>query len=504
MIKSVSGVLWSGAEKTMESTTGTPQASETASLGKAIYTVKFSEKSYRRAKISARIPMHGETILMYPEGAENFPRQWATFVRDLSVKLPNGKSYNPQYVGNAQWKITPPRPQYVDLDYEVVIEHDLSPAKWKFGYKQAAFARPNYVFSSGKALFIGTYELDDIMVQFDVPPNWRVHTGWNPLPEKPNTFLLKGVTELTEVAIVVGQPLERLVAVDDLEVTFAVGNEMANSLDLMAANSHRFIMVAKKFFADAPSSGMLIIADFDPAYVGGGEAFTHSICLVFSQPPMENNKASWEHIINHEILHLWIGNSIRFSEQHQEYWFNEGFTDYVTNMLERNLGYVNDDEFLERLAGHYQKYLGHAGHISPSEAGNDKAGHYDLVYSGGLIIAFALDMELCKLTRFEKGIRELLREMYVQFGTTGSRFTSNDIANLAAKITGSDLNEFFKRYVHGTELIPLELYASLIGVAVQRGLTDGKHQVRLTREHADSEKVAHYRKWIGLPPETKT
>ena len=487
-----------------ESTTGTQHASGPRDLEAATYTVAFSDKSNRKAKINARIPLHGGTIMMYPEGAENFQYQWATFVKGLSAKLPNGKSFRPEYLGNAQWKIPPPIPQYVDLDYEVAIEHDLSPGKWKFGYKQAAFARSNYVFCTGKALFIGTHELKDIMVQFDVPSDWRVLTGWNSLLGKLNSFFLEGVRELTEVAIVVGRPLERLVVVDGLEVTFAVGNEMASSLDLMATNSGRFVMAATKFFAGAPSSKMLIVADSDSAYVGGGEAFTRSVCLVFNQPPSKIDNASWEHIVNHEILHLWIGNSIRFPDQEQEYWFSEGFTDYLTNILQANLGYIDEDELLRRLASHYEKYALHAGHISPREAGNDKAGHYDLVYSGGLIIAFALDIEIRKRTHFERGIRELLREMYLRFGTTRLRFTSDDVENLAGVVVGSDMNEFFKRYVHGTELISLEQYAGVVGIGVQRGLASDKHKVELTRERASSEEVARYRKWIGPQPAAAT
>ena len=107
--------------------------------------------------------------------------------------------------------------------------------------------------------------------------------------------------------------------------------------------------------------------------------------------------------------------------------------------------------------------------VSLPQAGDNRRGHYDLVYSGGLVAGFALDVELRKRTDGRKGIAHFMRQMYDEFAKTDRKYTLADIRRLAGAVAGADLSALFQRYVEGTELIPLDAYLSPLGLEVAGG-----------------------------------
>lgn len=57
-----------------------------------------------------------------------------------------------------------------------------------------------------------------------------------------------------------------------------------------------------------------------------------------------------------------------------------------------------------------------------------------------------------------------MRQMYREFGLTGSKYTMEDIIRIVSEIAGEDFEPFFKKYVSGTERLPLAEYLRDAGV----------------------------------------
>jgi predicted metalloprotease with PDZ domain len=49
-----------------------------------------------------------------------------------------------------------------------------------------------------------------------------------------------------------------------------------------------------------------------------------------------------------------------------------------------------------------------------------------------------------------------MRSLYDKFGLTKTKFQFGDIAAAATEVAGSDMTDFFKRYVDGKELLPVK------------------------------------------------
>lgn len=467
----VTGPVWAQRGSAPEATADLREAADTT-----IYTVTVPAYDNRVVAVQAHIVLADSLLLMYPEGADHVPDSWATYVRDLTATDDVGRPVTLRASGRAQWVVASPLPRALNLSYEVLVHHDAGP--WPFGSKEAAYARTDCVFLTGKALFIAQYQTADAVVRVVLPPTWSVATPWADLdqarvPQAPaapptvtHTFAVPNVYELLEVGMLVGRHLERTIRSGDAAVTLAVGRDLESALPLFEAAVRPLVPAAAGVFGGTPKGKFIVIANRDT--YDGGTGFTRSFGMVFKDVPTAQNRGNWGHIIAHELLHLWNGIAIRPADGAQEYWFSEGFTDYLANLLEHRTGMITEDTLIARIGQHYDKYLA-ARAVGPGvslrSAGDDKAKYYDLVYSGGFLTALALDVELRQRSAGRRGVEDLLRAMYRDFGGTGKPYAAADVQRAASEVAGADLGTFFARYVEGTAALPMHAYFRSLGLA---------------------------------------
>ena len=178
-----------------------------------------------------------------------------------------------------------------------------------------------------------------------------------------------------------------------------------------------------------------------------------------------DNRQSWTPLVAHEICHIWNGKAINFSGQ--EYWFSEGFTEYYSKISCVRLGIISEEEFLKDLERKCELYLSKQGELSIREAGENKMPNHGLVYEGGSLIAAALDLQIRKHTQNRKSLDDVMKQMYREFGRTGNEYTMNDIIRIVSQIANEDFEPFFKKYVSGTERLPLADYFTNAGIDVE-------------------------------------
>ena len=151
----------------------------------------------------------------------------------------------------------------------------------------------------------------------------------------------------------------------------------------------------------------------------------------------------------------------------QEYWFCAGFTQYYSEIVSVRLGLVSETDFLRNLERMWEAYLSRQGQLSIHEAGEDKSANRELVYDGGSLIAAALDLQIRSLTENRSSLDDVMKQMYREFGLTGVPYTMKDVIRIVSRIAGEDFKPFFRKYVTGTEQLPLEEYLKDTGVDVE-------------------------------------
>ena len=60
-----------------------------------------------------------------------------------------------------------------------------------------------------------------------------------------------------------------------------------------------------------------------------------------------------------------------------------------------------------------------------------------------------------------------MKQMYQEFGTTDETYTIDDVIRIVSDVAGKDFEPFFRKYVSGTERLPLAEYFGEAGLDVQ-------------------------------------
>ncbi len=94
-------------------------------------------------------------------------------------------------------------------------------------------------------------------------------------------------------------------------------------------------------------------------------------------------------------------------------------------------------------------------------------------YLKGELIALNLDLLIREKTRGRHSLDDVMRRAYDEFYLKspnasyylkGRGYTSEDFARVVSEIAGTDMNEFFARYVRGTELLPYDKAFQAVGL----------------------------------------
>ena len=222
----------------------------------------------------------------------------------------------------------------------------------------------------------------------------------------------------------------------------------------------RYLESYGALFGSVPRTRLLVIA-VDHDYWSGG-VLRRTISVVAGEPPSDANKGLWVHLFAHELLHLWT-TRLRLVEETPGglEWFKEGFAEYFAYLHELRTGDITEADFLAALGDRYTKYLAARTSGSIRAAGADKFEHYDLVYSGGMMVALSLDLTIRHRTGSARTLHELMAHLYARSadgenaGEPAETLTETALESAVAELYGSEVASLLDRHVNGTALLPV-------------------------------------------------
>lgn len=431
------------------------------------YLVSVNEDDIREVNVEAILPLVRDTIRMSQSDFEPLPNGFAEFVSDLSATDSKGNRVGLESVGKGIWKVSTPMPATVRLKYFVSIKHES--VRWAVS---SAFARAYTVdkvlFFAGRTMFIAANGQDDskIKVQYNIPAGWDVATPYEELESSGKLFQAKNLSELWRNGNFIGKFDREEIGVGKLQITLAGTPSMKEGLRLFKGALEKIVNTYQSEMGGAPE-GKLVIMGSVAQLQQGGEAFNHSISVMFNQPPTMANKSFWGYLLAHEIFHLWNGGALYTNDQSKVEWFVEGFTEYMSKVAQYRTGFTSEDEFLRQANYSIDSYRGNAGKIAMTDAGIHKGENYSFIYDGGFSVALALDIQTRRATHNQKGVIDILRAMYSKFGGSHTPYTYQDIINVSGEVSGTDLSGFFNDYVSGTKVMPFSEYLGYAGLEIK-------------------------------------
>src|SRR4029077_15453318 len=179
----------------------------------------------------------------------------------------------------------------------------------------------------------------------------------------------------------------------------------------------------------------------------------------------------------HEFFHAWNVKRIRdtvlgpFDYTRENYtrllWFHEGFTDYLANVIILRAGVIDEKRFWRFIAEDWPRYASRPGRnetplaelsfeawiklYKPAENHINRTVSY---YEKGLWAGMALDLLLRRRSHGRRGLPELFARLWSGFGRHGPPITEADVRNAATQVARAPMDDFFRRYIHGTDEVP--------------------------------------------------
>jgi predicted metalloprotease with PDZ domain len=244
-----------------------------------------------------------------------------------------------------------------------------------------------------------------------------------------------------------------------------------------------------------------------------GDGMEHLTSTQLIQPGALADQGMYDEALDaasHEFFHVWNVKRLRpvglgpwdFTRdaRTEGLWFAEGFTNYYGHMMLRRAGIWKNDQLLQELGqiiGRVENSPGtrlmsavESSLSAPFIDGAASAQRTNLsntsisYYYKGEMIALVLDSMIRKQTRGRASLDDVMRRMYTEFYLKspndsyylrGRGYTVDDVEKVVSEVAGTDMHEFFMRYVHGVERLPYE--EALAGIGLSLITTPSQNQL---------------------------
>jgi predicted metalloprotease with PDZ domain len=191
-------------------------------------------------------------------------------------------------------------------------------------------------------------------------------------------------------------------------------------------------------------------------------------------------------ITSHELFHAWnVKRIVPAKFAPYDYWtatptrllwVMEGVTSYYGELslvrsgvwsVERYLTHLESEiQLLESLPARHHLSLSQAsfdGWLSDPAQMHDHPNAFFSFYNKGEVVSALLDLTLRRATNGERGLDDVVRILWNEYGVTGTGLEEDAMERAVARV--ADVGDFFARYVDGTEALPYEDVFGAAGVA---------------------------------------
>lgn len=135
------------------------------------------------------------------------------------------------------------------------------------------------------------------------------------------------------------------------------------------------------------------------------------LMLLDPHAQIANWKGQLEIVFTHEVLHLWVPNSLALRGDYD--WFFEGFTLYTALLTALALKAIDFREYLDTLARVYDSYLSYWDSLSLIEASERRwTSNTPVVYDKGMLVAFLYDLLVRKESGGKRTVLDVYRELF--------------------------------------------------------------------------------------------
>jgi len=313
---------------------------------------------------------------------------------------------------------------------------------------------------------------DNVTVIVNLPHGWRDLSTWSKIGKSKKD---KKWNDLENAIFALGDYRLKSKKVDGKKLQVVLRGEWALS-DRAIARRVRNIM---KYINDLWDSRIsdeyfVFISQYDRGSSSGwynGTMRGDAIALELSPGISFNN--TFDGSIAHEYFHNWNGGVIEVGCKNEIdcYWFQEGATSYFANIIVSNQSFDSMDTFLGYLTSKIGAYLNNTMKGTTYSKIRDcfwkDSACYNYVYDRGYLLSWMLDYELRKRSGGKKSLFGYLKYLLSLAGKSKYIYDDDKLFNSINAYSGVDFSSFWKKYIRGSEELPVMEYLTECGVEMK-------------------------------------
>ena len=195
-------------------------------------------------------------------------------------------------------------------------------------------------------------------------------------------------------------------------------------------------------------------------------------------------------LFSHEYFHTWNVKRIKPAEfipyqlQEESYtrqmWAFEGITSYYDDLGLLRSKVITLDEYLILLGKNINRVMNTSGRTKQSlldssfytwtkfyKQDENASNAIISYYAKGALFSLCLDIKIREASNNKKSLDDVMQTLWKDYGSKQIGVEEDTICNIASKLTGTDLNEYFELYLSTTIELPLNEALAYINIELQ-------------------------------------
>ncbi len=439
--------------------------------------IDFSEK-----EINVKMPIWAPGSYLAREFAKNVNLVKA--YGDSGIELPIKK------INKNTWRIQRGKTKNVTVKYEV-YSFELT--------VRTSFLDLTHGFVSGSGVFMYVENHKDEKGTVEVVPHHTFKKITTALTKSSESVSSDGSTvfdyedydQLVDCPIEIGNQKEFSFEAAGVLHHVALYNEGNYLVDKLKTDMAKIVEAATTVFGENPNKEYTFIIHNVVNSQGGLEHRNSTVLSVNRWTYHGAQYKAFLKLVAHEYFHLWNVKRFRpielgpFNYDTENYtsllWVMEGFTSYYEKMILLRAGFYSKEEFLDQMFSSLNYVEGSVGsriqpvsHASfdawikayrPNENSANTTMSY---YSRGSVIAMMLDAKIIKKSNGKQKLDDFLRKVYSKYyKKMGRGFSESEFKQELIDFIGDEMNEFYEKYIDGTEIPDYNAIFSPVGLNVE-------------------------------------
>jgi len=402
-------------------------------------------------------------------------------VRGVRAVTSAGRSLPVVKTDKTTWQITTDEAEEVTVSYRVYAN--------SLG-DRTRHVDDTHAFLSGAAVFFYVPDRlkDPVLINIEAPLSWKIATGLECVEGNPRKLFAPNYDVLVDSPLEIGLHDLMEFDINGKSHQIVIWGGAPYDAEKLQADFAKIVKSQARLFDDTPYRRYVFLIHVGPDASGGTE---HLNSTIIQRPrrSLENARdyKTFLHTVSHEFFHTWNVKQFRpagiqpYDYSRENYtdllWVVEGTTSYYADLTIVRVGIIKPDDYLRILSDSIHTMRNRPGvrvqslaessfdaWIKFSRSAPDDPNFTVSFYDIGAMASLLMDLELRSRTRNRVSLDDVMREMYRRFPLSGKGYTTSDMIALLETISESQWDDFFARYISGTEPYPLESALEVVGL----------------------------------------